>query len=109
MARSKSRKIKRRRRPKRHQKQFDGLKKKLAQGPFSAREIVRTGSQEAKMSEVLIDFIEPYLKYADTKKSYRKLLVLSIMAWNASCCPKKRDKIWLTVFSVEGYQQTILS
>ena len=86
MARSKSRKIKRRQ--KRKQKLFDGLKNKLRQTPFREREVVWNPSGEVKMSEVLIDFIEPYLEFADTLESYRKLVILGIMAWNASLLPK---------------------
>lgn len=90
MARSKSRKVKRKR--KRKQKQFDGLKNKLRQSPFGEREILTTTSGEVKMSEVLIDFIQPYLKFADTKESYRKLVILGIMAWNASLLPKEEGQ-----------------
>ena len=86
MARKRPKKIKRRQ--KRRQKLFDGLKNKLRQTPFREREVVWNPSGEVKMSEVLIDFIEPYLEFADTLESYRKLVILGIMAWNASLLPK---------------------
>ncbi|HID86163.1 MAG TPA: hypothetical protein EYP55_02155 [Anaerolineae bacterium] len=36
------------------------------------------------MSQVLRDFVEPYLEFADTEEAYRKLLTLAVLAWNAS-------------------------
>ena len=88
MARSKSRKIKRRRK----QKQFDGLRNKLRQSLLQDWELVINPSGEVKMSEVLIDFIEPYLEFADTKEDYRKLVILGITAWNTSLLPKEEQQ-----------------
>ena len=90
MARKRPKKIKRRQ--KRRQKLFDGLKNKLRQTPFREREVVWNPSGEVKMSEVLIDFIEPYLEFADTLESYRKLVILGIMAWNASLLHKEEQQ-----------------
>lgn len=41
------------------------------------------------MSEVLIEFIEPYSEFADTEEAYRKLLTLAIIAWNAFSLSEK--------------------
>lgn len=46
-----------------------------------------------KMSEVLLDFVEPYLDSAPTEEALRKLLVLAVVAWNAALLPTtERDK-----------------
>ena len=41
-----------------------------------------------KMSEVLEDFVEPYMEFADTEDNFRKLLNLGILAWNAALLPE---------------------
>jgi hypothetical protein len=45
-----------------------------------------------KMSEVLIDFIEPYVEYAETYEAYQKLVIVAIASWNASLLPKRERK-----------------
>ena len=90
MARSKSRKIKRRR--KQGQKQLKRLKSRLEQGHFRGREIIANPSGEAKMSDVLRDFVEPYRKFTDTEDAYRKLLTLGVVAWGAALLPKKEQQ-----------------
>jgi len=92
MASSKSRKIKRKRTSKRKQKRFEGLKSKLERGPLRVQRFVVEPRGEAKMSEVLTDFVEPYRELADTEEAYRKLLTLAILAWNASFLPEKEQQ-----------------
>ena len=86
------RKIKRRRKRQRKQKRFENLEKKLEQGPFRKDKIVIEPSGEVKMSKVLTDFVEPYLEFTETEEDYRKLLALSVMAWNASFLPEKEQQ-----------------
>lgn len=90
MASSRSKKTRRKR--KHEQNRFEGLEKKLEQGPFRGEKIVIEPSGEVKMSEVLTDFVEPYIEFTDTEEDYRKLLVLAIMAWNASFLPEKEQQ-----------------
>jgi hypothetical protein len=85
-------KNKRSRKRKRKQKRFAGLKRKLEQGPLHGHKFVIEPSGEEKMSEVLTDFIEPYLEFADTDEAHRKLLTLAVMAWNASFLPEKEQQ-----------------
>lgn len=92
MASSKSKKTRRRRERKHKQKRFEGLTKKLEQGPFHGEKIVIEPSGEVKMSEVLTDFVEPYIEFTDTEEDYRKLLTLAVMAWNASFLPEKEQQ-----------------
>lgn len=64
---------------------IDGLKRQLqASGLFKEREIVTQPSEGAKLSAVLLDFIEPYKKAARTTEAYRKLITLAVVAWNAA-------------------------
>lgn len=71
---------------KRKQKKlFRPLITRLTQkGLFSGHKIVLQPSGEIKMSEVLIDFIEPYSEYWETEEELSKLLSLAIVAWNAA-------------------------
>lgn len=42
-----------------------------------------------KMSEVIENFIEPYMDLADTEANLRKLLTLAGLAWNTALFPKE--------------------
>ena len=44
------------------------------------------------MSEVLADFVEPYMDSVDTEEAYRRLLTLALMAWNASFLPEEEQQ-----------------
>ncbi len=46
--------------------------------------IVVEPAGETKMSEVLVEFIEPYLKYWKTERELEVLLSTAIIAWNAT-------------------------
>jgi hypothetical protein len=41
----------------------------------------------AKMSEVLLDFVEPYRDLVGTDEALRKLLTVAMVAWNAALLP----------------------
>jgi len=46
------------------------------------------------MSEVLLDFVEPYRELAATEEALRKLLTLASVAWNAALLPPaKREAL----------------
>ena len=86
------RKPKGKRKKQRKRDQYAGLKKKLAQGPFRADGVIIEPRGKVKMSDVLADFVEPYVEFADTDEAYRKLLMLAIMAWNASFLPEEEQR-----------------
>ena len=44
------------------------------------------------MSDVLSDFVEPYIESVDTKEDNEKLLMLATVAWNASFLPQKEQE-----------------
>lgn len=97
---SKSRKSKHRRK----QNRFENLKRKLELGPFRTEKIVIEPCGEVKMSEVLMDFVEPYRELADAEEAYRKLLTLAVMAWNASFLPEKEQQDMIERVLDEGIQ-----
>ena len=84
MAAPESRKTKRRRQRKRKRKQYESLKSKVEQRPLPEDKIVIDPSGAERMSEVLLEFVEPYLEFADTEEAHQTLLMMAIMAWNAS-------------------------
>lgn len=68
---------------------MENLKRRLEQGPLREQEFVIEPSGEAKMSEVLTAFVEPYLESAHTEEAYRKLLAIAIVAWNTALLPEE--------------------
>jgi hypothetical protein len=54
------------------------------------------------MSAVLGDFIEPYVEHTDSEESYRKLVTLAIMAWNASLLPETEPQEMIKKVFDEG-------
>lgn len=92
MTPSKSRRKRRRRKRKSKRGEFERLKAKLERGPFRGEKLVIAPSGRVKMSEVLADFVEPYMDSVDTEEAYRKLLTLAVMAWNASFLPEEEQQ-----------------
>ena len=64
------------------------FEKKLKKESLPFKEIVVSPSGEVKMSEVLEDFVEPYLESTETKESMRRLLTLGTIAWNLALSPE---------------------
>ena len=94
MTPSKSKRTRRRKRREQKQKRFEGLKRKLKQSPLHVQEseIVIEPRGEVKMSDVLTSFVEPYIEFVDTKEDHKKLLMLAIVAWNASFLSEKEQQ-----------------
>jgi len=85
----------RRRRRKSRQNPLESLKQKVETEMRQAGRELRIGpSTGEKMSEVLSEFIEPWIEAADTLQSYDKLIGTAIIAWNAALLPKdQRQKM----------------
>ena len=45
---------------------------------------------DQKMSEVLLDLVELYKRFAETPEAIEKLVVVGIAAWNASMLPEQQ-------------------
>ncbi len=73
-------------------KPLEAFRQKLARGPWRGMKTKIMPGRGPKMSAVLLDFVEPYTKYADTDEAYRKLLTLAVMAWNASLMPAEERR-----------------
>src|SRR4051794_28130926 len=46
--------------------------------------IVTTPAGQRMMSEVLLEFLEPYSQYWGEEEQFKKLLTVALIAWNAS-------------------------
>ena len=92
MARRKSRKKKRKTRrplPEVHREFASRLEEK---GLLKGRKLLYQPEGYDKMSAVVWDFIEPYKEYAPTYEALGRLIVLAILAWNASMLPDDKAK-----------------
>src|SRR5947209_719339 len=61
--------------------------KAIAQGV----ELVVGASGQIKMSEVLLDFIEPCTRRAHSEDEFRNVMRLGLVAWNTALLPKERQ------------------
>jgi hypothetical protein len=68
------------------------ISKMQSKGLFDEYEVRYEPDGVAKMSEVVLDFIEPYVKYAKTDEAYKKLIVVAIFAWNAALLPERERR-----------------
>lgn len=72
---------------------YESLKTELTKDvPLDGCKIVVQPSGETKMSEVLLEFIEPYSQYWKTKEELNKLLGVAVIAWNAALLPGNERK-----------------
>ena len=72
---------------------YESLKTDLTKNvPLDGCKIVVQPSGETKMSEVLLEFVEPYSQYWKTKEELNKLLGVAVIAWNAALLPGNERK-----------------
>ena len=83
------------RKKRKQRKLYESLKTELIKNvPLGDAKIVVQPSGETKMSEVLLEFVEPYSQYWRTKEELNKLLGVAVIAWNAALLPgNERKKI----------------
>jgi len=56
---------------------------------LGGKEVVFIESTDGvKMSEVLEAFIAPYMEFAETEESFKKLVTIAVIAWNAALLPR---------------------
>jgi hypothetical protein len=81
-------------RKKREQRKlYESLKTELTKNvPLGDAKIVVQPSGQTKMSEVLLEFVEPYSQYWKTKEELNKLLGMAVIAWNAALLPENERK-----------------
>jgi hypothetical protein len=93
----------------RRQTPFASLEQKLRKNSASFDKLIVSPPGEAKMSEVLEEFVEPYWEFNETKKDTIRLLTLATLAWNmALLSPAQQQEMMdqvLTDEIVEGDQE----
>jgi hypothetical protein len=67
-----------------HEAVLARLEREVVTGPLPPAGVVIEPKGQAKMSDVLEQFVEPYLKFARTADEHRKLFNLAALAWNAA-------------------------
>lgn len=72
------------------QKALKKLQKKIQRSPLGEQVsgIVTSPKNEVKMSEVLEDFVEPYLDFAQNRHQREKLFGIAVAAWNLALMPE---------------------
>ena len=86
---SSRRKKKKLNRQQRKQSTTKRLRRRVQQR-FPDHQIVSEDTNDGvKMSEVIEAFAQPYLRLAETKEEYSKVIALALVAWNAALFPDK--------------------
>lgn len=89
-------------------KNLEKLAQKVQRGPFQnlSPEVRFEPPGTAKMSEVLEDFVSPYLPAVSNKQAHNKLLKLAIVAWNTALLPEAdQSKILEEVIEAGQFQE----
>jgi hypothetical protein len=78
-------------------KDMEKLSKKLLRGDFGGTfaGTVVSPSGTAKMSEVLEDFVEPYLEFAKNHQERKQLFGIAMTAWNLALLPADKREVML--------------
>ncbi len=90
-----------------HRAALARLEREVVNGPLPPAGVVIEPKGQAKMSDVLEQFVEPYLKFARTADEHRKLFNLAALAWNAALLPPgDREKMIAEVLSAQASRRT---
>ncbi|MBW4557918.1 MAG: hypothetical protein KME59_18680 [Trichormus sp. ATA11-4-KO1] len=86
--------LKQKQQDKENQRNLKQLAQKVKQGEFgeSISQIIIEPPGAEKMSEVLEEFVEPYIDSVDSIEAHRNLLQLAILAWNTSLLPQAEQR-----------------
>jgi hypothetical protein len=76
------------------EKALEKFQNKVKQGPLAqiAAKFVNTAPGQVKMSEVLEDFVEPYLHEAPSFGDKERLFSIAVMAWNIAIMPESEQQ-----------------
>jgi len=74
-----------------HQKGIEKLQQKVQKGALGGKVagMVTNPKGEVKMSEVLEEFVEPYLDFAQNRSEREKLFSIAVIAWNLAIMPEQ--------------------
>lgn len=59
---------------------------------LSGRKVVRNLQNEAKMSAVLLEFVEPLMEYCLDDNAFQRMIEVSICTWNLCLLPDNEQK-----------------
>jgi hypothetical protein len=76
------------------EKALEKFQKKVKQGPLAqiAAKFVNSAPGQVKMSEVLEDFVEPYLHEAPSFGDKERLFGIAVIAWNIAIMPESEQQ-----------------
>lgn len=91
---------------KRREKRIEASKLKLAErfkeeNPHPDAKIIIEPPDQVKMSEVIMDFVRPFLEGAPNRQARENMILVTITAWNLCLLPKKEQKKVLAKFQTE--------
>lgn len=70
------------------------LRKKMTQkGLAKDWQVVYDPEGEVKMSEVILDFVAPYMAELETDEESRKLIGVAVIAWNIALLPEEERAV----------------
>jgi hypothetical protein len=69
------------------------------EGRFGNAKVVRNYKNAEKMSEVLLEFIEPYKHLGNNEEQYRKLISMAVVGWNMALLPENERKNVINKFA----------
>jgi hypothetical protein len=69
----------------------EDLQKKVRDRMDGKEVTIIESADGVKMSEVLKAFIQPYMDFADTEESFKKLVTIAVVAWNISLLPRSEQ------------------
>jgi len=95
---------KRRSRQQKTQEVSKRLVDRAARGPLAIDRdrVIEAAPGELKMSEVLQEFLRPYIDLLETEEAWQKMLTLGAIAWNAALMPEfesSADKVFEDFFA----------
>lgn len=82
----KKQKKRRERAQKTYRRETNKMMQRLEKAGLGQTKLIRDPTG-VKMSEVLLDFIEPYYHGVDTEEAMRKLVTTALVAWNTALMP----------------------
>jgi hypothetical protein len=71
---------------------YKNMIQRLKKAGLGNHEFVYNPAGVTKMSEVLLDFIEPYRDYAPDTEAMHKLITTALVAWNAAFLPETEQE-----------------
>lgn len=86
-------KAKKDKRRKKQKRKYRKLEQRLREsGLLEEKKLLYEPRDQVKMSQVIIDFIEPYLDSVDTYREHDNLVAFAVLIWNTALLPQNEQK-----------------